>query len=120
MRVAIQDSHALRSVLPRDLVAYLQAKGLTEVEVNEGVFSTWRKPDLLDGPEILVPLDRDFRDYPIRIGEVLHALEVIEGRSQLEILSDIQAVTSDVLRVSAIDDGSADGTISLKKVAGLV
>src|SRR5262249_46709507 len=49
--------------------------------------------------ELLLPLRPDFADYTARMAEVLHVLEVAEGRSQLEILHDLNTAHADVVRI---------------------
>jgi hypothetical protein len=78
--------------------------------------------------EILVPRTSYLADFPSRIGEVLKTLEVVEGRSQLEIFSDLATASADVIRVrtharDGEDDGSPsleDGVILYEKVREMV
>jgi hypothetical protein len=44
----------------------------------------------------LLPLRTDFADYTARMAELLHVLEVAEGRSQLEILQDLQMIDTEM------------------------
>lgn len=53
--------------------------------------------------EALLPESRDFSDYYLRIGEVLDAVSQSESRSQIALLTDIAAATSDLLRFRAPD-----------------
>jgi hypothetical protein len=57
---------------------------------------------------------RELGDFSLRISEVLAALEKVEGRSQLEIIRDLQAVSSDLIRIRAPSRDMADGTIPLE------
>lgn len=89
MKVTIRDRDVLGSIPPGNLDTYLRIRGWQEVRKEENRFSIWHKQDDRDTFEILLPLNSEFRDYPIRVAEMLSNLEIVEERSQLDILYDI-------------------------------
>lgn len=114
MNLSIYELKTLHAVKPLDLAAYLRANQWHETERQEGQFAFWHRNGDGDTIEILLPLNRAFRDYTSRIAEALHTLEVAEQRSQREILTDIHAITNDITRIAAEHESLADGTLPLK------
>lgn len=113
MRATIRDPLILSKVGPLDLAAYLRTRGWTEQERTAGRFSIWTLGRNGDSFEVLLPLDVGFRDYALRIGELLRTLELVEDRSQLELLADVATSFADLIRVRALADGAHDGRIGL-------
>jgi hypothetical protein len=98
-----------------ELAAYLRANHWKEVDHQDGRFAIWLKGGQQEDIEVLLPLDPAVRDFAARMAEALHALEVAEGRSQLEILADIGNVSSDVIRIAAEHESLRDGTLPLER-----
>src|SRR3712207_288218 len=99
-RARVQDRVALAAVSPAELASYLRANGWTLLQGGAANTALFRKA-AVDGGEAFetdIPLRQDFGDYPQRVAELLHNLEVVEGRSQLDILRDLQASAVDVVR----------------------
>ena len=117
MKVSIRDAEALGSIRPLEFAAYLRAAGWRQVVSEQGRYAIWR----LDGaPEdLLLPLDRGFRDYPNRIGEALMLLERTENRSELAILSDLSTASADVLRVRLHEGDVVSGSVPMDDGVGL-
>jgi hypothetical protein len=115
MRATIRDPETLGSVRPRDLAAYLRAKGWQQSNLFPGR-SIWRLGSNGDTFEILLPLDDTFRDYALRISDVLRTLEEVEDRSQLELIADVSMTFTDVVRVAA---RSGSGSASIDLDAGI-
>lgn len=88
IRVKIRDEEVLRSIEPEQLVAYLRAKGWSEDRKHSDKGALWI--DSSQEYELLVPYRPDLSDYVSRIIDIVDALEVIEDRSQLEILHDLK------------------------------
>src|SRR5262249_3954268 len=101
MKVEIRDAAALGAVRPADLAAYLRGNGWHQAYVANGRSGVWTTQDP-DGPEILVPADHFLADYLNRISDAIFTIAAAEGRSELEILSDIARVGYDVVRVRAV------------------
>src|SRR5260221_3467505 len=98
MRVSIKDMASLQGIDPAFVETYLASKGWERVTNIPNKASIWAigKDDPI---QITLPTNRNFRDFPTRIGEVLQAIESVENRSQLFILTDLLNVNSDVVRI---------------------
>jgi hypothetical protein len=116
MRATLTDSQAFEALSPVELVSYLRAHGWRrDAEIAGGLAQSWVWP--LDGGriDVIVPVDHTVRDFRRRVAETLQTLEALENRSQLDILADIQQISSDVIRWRWIEEGAEDGTISLEQ-----
>ncbi len=111
MRATIRDPQTLAGVRPRDLAGYLRVKGWQQRDLSPGR-SIWTIGANGDSFEILLPLDDSFRDYALRISDVLRTLERVEDRSQLEVIADVAMTFADVVRVRA-QNGRRGGSIDL-------
>lgn len=117
MNAIITDADILKSLSPIDLSAYLRNRqwrreGETPNELAQYWSHTLESGDSVD---VLIPTDRTVRDFSRRMMETLQTLQQIEGRSQLAILTDIQQISSDVIRWRWIQDNAQDGTIPLEQ-----
>jgi len=121
MKVSIRDESTLGTIVPVDTAAYLRTHGWRGGGPQK-TCSTLSGSTAFGGEdfEILLPLDRSFRDYPLRTAELLSTLELAEGRSQLEILRDISTTFADVIRIRSQHEGSKDGSLSLEGGVSLV
>src|SRR5579863_218856 len=111
MKTTIRDTTVLRFIGPMEAAAYLRSHDWQQTKRIGDLGTAWTTPaGNGEEYEILLPLDHSVADYVYRMAEVLHTLEVAESRSQLQILSDLTQITSDVIRIgvhqAAIDDGS--------------
>jgi hypothetical protein len=110
MRAAVQDQVALSSLRPLELMAYLRAKGWKQESEIGDRGAVWALDHDLD---VVLPARRELGDYALRVSEVLRTLARAEGRSELEILRDLQATTSDLLRIRVLHQQSEAGTLPL-------
>jgi hypothetical protein len=114
MRVRIEDTEALRAVRPLDLAAYLRAAGWKEVDpASTEPAVLWEATGDGKTSEILTPKHPDWRDYPRRVREAIATLAEFEQRSQLAILRDVSEVSTDVVRLTALNGAPGDGTLPL-------
>ncbi len=113
MRATIRDQQILAKVGPLDLSAYLRTRGWREQERSAGRFAIWTLGRNGDCFEVLLPLDATYRDYALRVGELLRTLEAVEERSQLELLADVATSFADLVRIRALSNGSHEGSIGL-------
>lgn len=119
MKSTIRDRDVLRSLRPSDMIGYLRSAGWArEAEVGDRA-SLWVNP-INSAADVLVPLRRDAVDFPLRVAEVLSALEIVEGRSQEEILKDLISTSADLLRIRTLAVEASNGTISLERGARLI
>lgn len=120
MRVTVRDTEALRALNPIDILSYLDAQGWQRLSVsNKRVVCLLDKPNSGDF-EVVVPLDNTFRDYMIRVAELLHTLEQAEARSQLELLKDITTSSVDLMRIEPDIETWPDGSVGIEQGNALV
>jgi hypothetical protein len=114
MNVKITDATALSVLRPLEVVSYLRSNGWRKGGEQPGNWSRWLRADR-DGDEfeVTVPLNHQFRDFAARMGDVLQVLAACEGRSQLQILRDLQVMGADVIRLRLVDAEFADATVPL-------
>jgi hypothetical protein len=85
MKVDIRDKQVLDAIQPSVFAAYLEARGWQVRAESDAHSATFTHHEF----EITLPLDAELRDFSIRMSEALRTLEVVEGRDQLAILSDL-------------------------------
>ena len=112
MRATISDSAAMCTIRPVDIASYLRQAQWTEQEQDENK-AIWTRDDF----EVLVPLNSTFRDYPIRMAEVLDTLSAAEKRPQLELFEDLTTSSMDVIRLHLIDPDVEAGSVPLEDAA---
>ncbi len=100
MNVKIIDVGPLSALRPLEVVSYLRSSGWTKAAEKPGNWSRWVRADY-EGEEfeVTVPLNHQFRDFAVRMGDVLQVLAVFEARSQLKILRDLIVTGSEVIRL---------------------
>jgi hypothetical protein len=119
MKAIVQNSEILKTIEPNVLEAHLKAFGWHEQgRIYNGAGAIWRlkngSPD--DEFEILLPLTTSLGDYAARIADALSTLEVVEKRSQLEILNDLLTKAYNVEiqgMVVKIDEHDSTDTVTL-------
>jgi len=116
MRVDIKDRSALMSVRPSDIASYLRSRGWTEHGAQNGAWATFIRDDV----EIAIPLTTNLVDFPQRMADALHTLELVEERDQTEILADLSLTSDDVVRIRIADVETRDGTLSLERASRVV
>ncbi len=76
---------------PADIEAYLIARGWeADRKASSAVAGVYHLPSDPEA-EILLPRDRGFADYALRLSEVLQALAGAERRTAWEVLEDLSA-----------------------------
>ena len=89
MKVTVRDYQILQTIDPSVLEAHLQTSDWQKVALVYENTLIWHKKDARGQLfEIKQPLKQEF-DAPQLIGEAIKTLEIVENRSQLEILSDL-------------------------------
>lgn len=116
MKVAIQDPIALRALKPLELATYLRAKGWRQEAdlYGKGSLWVWRSPEGRDF-DVALPAKRELGDYPLRISELVQTLAEAEGRSQLDVLRDVETAAADVIRVRASSREADAGSLPLER-----
>jgi hypothetical protein len=120
MRATIYDSAALNAITPVELAAYLRARGWVQTWQNGDRAAFWSYSADATQFDIIMPLRRELADYNTRMAETLDTLEVVERRSQLEIIRDLFTASCDVVRLRARPDGSSSGMVRMDEGVELV
>ncbi len=121
MRANITDNIALSTLRPLEVVSYLRSTLWRKAQELAGQWSSWVRPDETGEEfEVTVPLNHQFRDFASRMGDVLRVLEVVEGRSQLQILRDLLVTGADVIRLRIADAESTDSSVPLEEGATFI
>jgi len=115
LKAIVCDSNVLLSVGPMEVAAYLRSHSWRQERLLGDRGTVWTAPsDHGDRYEILLPLDHSVADYAYRMADVLQTLAAAEARSQLQILSDLTQITSDVVRIGVRDTAGEDETVPLE------
>ena len=120
MRARISDPEVFQGLSHIDVRAYLAAQGWKESDRIGNKALVFIKKDS-DGKdwEILLPTRSDLGDYAQRMAEALHYVALLEHRSELAVLNDLQLSGFDVVRVR-ISHAEEVGTISVVVGVGLL
>jgi hypothetical protein len=97
MKVLIESSETLATLRPFDVAIYLRTHGWEPAETYRGAVRYLFAGE--DDLEILLPTERSWRDFVLRMSETLKVLSAAEERSELEILQDLTLTSFDVVRV---------------------
>lgn len=89
----------LRQLEPERIIQYLVSAGWVRRGDWRDTASVWAHQD--SPSELLVPVRRSFRDYSVRIGELLQIVQEVEDRQLAEILLEIQFSDSDIVTVGS-------------------
>ena len=100
MNNGMPNGTAIEILQPVEVAAYLRATGWKLARAIAGKEQFWEKPSPEETPfEIQVPFNHGFRDFHLRMADVLATLAVAEQRPQLEILADLSTTAADVVRI---------------------
>jgi hypothetical protein len=109
----------IRKVIPSRARFYVESKGWRRVEGMRESIAVYRHPDFED-EELIIP-DQSFRDYALRIYDVLVKLAEKEARDPRDVLSDILLESpADIVEVKIVEKVTEDGTIPLESGIKLV
>jgi predicted CopG family antitoxin len=122
MKVTVRDSEILKTIEPNVLESHLRAFGWHEqgrIYNNAGAIWRLKNGSLDDEFEILLPLKTSLGDYAARISDAISTLEVVEKRSQLDILSELLTKASNIEIqgiVTEIQESNSMGAVTLMGV----
>ena len=103
---------------PGTVEAFLRMNGWVQEDVREGVSSIWANPE--DDASVLLPYNRRYRDYPLRLREALEVIADVQHVPYGEELGlEIASAVSDILFVRA-DQVTPDGSIPLSEAQNLL
>ena len=90
MNVTIKDIELLKNLEPERISYYLESKGWKQAQKIGDRAIIWTSGNLNpETPQIVLPLNCKLPDFPVSMNLMLETLEVIENRSQIEILADL-------------------------------
>jgi hypothetical protein len=90
MNVTIKDIELLKNLQPQQISYYLEAKGWKQAQQIDSRAIIWTSSDIkAEAPQIVLPLNSTLPDFPVSMNLMLETLEIIENRSQMEILADL-------------------------------
>lgn len=116
MKARVVDKNVLMSISPSQIMAYLRGKGAKKInDIPSKAFVME-----LDKENFIVPCSTGFADYASRFSDILSQLEVMENRSQLLILTDLQNIGFDIIRVRNVSEDSEQGTLNLLRSVDFV
>jgi hypothetical protein len=99
MNELILDRRRVSLVKSANISCYLKANGWREQKRSPEKFALWTLENDHGEFEALVPLISS-ADYATRVRELLHTLELVERRSQDNILFEIETCEADVIRIA--------------------
>jgi len=114
MKLAITDAESFGALNPLEVKAYLVDTGWLEARVLEHRGSYWRHPAHAE-VEIPLPFDSKLGDFSDRMRDAVERLAVIEERSPVAVLQDLERAGLDVIRVRLVSSGNDDGSVPLEE-----
>jgi hypothetical protein len=79
----------VQAIDPADLEAYLRGHGWElDPDVSSPEAAVYHIPSD-PGAEVIIPRDKGFADYALRVGEALGEMAVMERRTAWEVLEDL-------------------------------
>src|SRR5687767_5737150 len=86
---------------PVQLELYLQKRQWLRAGHLRDVASIWHK-GAVEGPEVLVPLNRSLKDFRHRVLDLISALADEEGRSPTLVARDVAKVSANAVSIRVI------------------
>jgi hypothetical protein len=97
MNVTVKNINILQSIQPQQVVKYLQNYGWHKQNNLQDKASIWiQGNEGGDLATILLPLNQDIPGFPVSMSVILETLEIIENRSQLEIISELITTANNI------------------------
>jgi len=88
------DKELTQNISPAKIAAYLEYKGWKKAKEAEGIASLWiHRNQNNQKVTLLLPLDKDFADFELKIEELLLVLAKFESRSEAELLKALANVS---------------------------
>lgn len=121
MKVNIVDTPALSQIRPRDVGIYLRRRGwIQSYQIANKLADVWRKSVGEAEEETLVPTVRDVPDYAERVARILSQLAKVEGRSQLDLWTDLVSVSCDLFTVRVQPARAQEGVLPVDVAKGVI
>lgn len=117
MKARSYELESLNALQPLEVAAYLRVHGWQQIEtLGDNAGSVWQYPSPNGkGFEAILPYDRNYGDYLLRMADLINLLEVVEERSRVSILNDLFASNDDVVRIKLVHTDYRDGTVPIEE-----
>ncbi len=120
MNARVRDRGVFAALNPGDLAAYLSSSGWRKADGPAGPSSKWLSEFEGEPVELLLPMDRQYKDYLQRMAETIPLIAAVERRSELEVLNDLQTAGTDIVRIRYRYATARDGTVPLDRAEAFV
>ncbi|MFN6529435.1 hypothetical protein [Nostoc sp. ChiSLP03a] len=116
MKTTMRDIDVIKSISPLEVASYLETQGWKQQRQINDIASVWTL-ELAQGDnvEILLPMNPEFRDFSARMSEVLQNLEIVENRSQLEIITNLKTPLAEIVQISVNHSEIINGSIPISQ-----
>jgi hypothetical protein len=115
-----RDRFAIDALNPADVAAYLSSAGWKQSEYKPGHSSLWKSTFQGEPVELLLPLNRHFKDYVLSMDDAVLLIAAVEKRPEREVLADLQTAGADIIRVRVRYASARDGSIPLERGEALL
>jgi hypothetical protein len=101
MKARVEDKEVFQSLKPSDIAAYLRAHhwDLNERSGSSAIYTLVVGAGASVAPEVQLPLTTQIRDYATRVADLLKVLSVVEERSELDVLAELDSASADVPQI---------------------
>jgi hypothetical protein len=118
MIVTVRDPNILSNIDPKQLTNYLQSHGwlIEKADSSESIWVMSISRQEHNEYDITQPHNPKIHSYALRMAEILEILEQVEGRSQLDILSDLVTVIPNAEiqgMVTKLDEQKHSGNVTI-------
>ena len=114
MKLAITDLESFGALNPLAVKAYLVGTGWAVGRILEQRGSYWQHPGHAE-VEIPLPFDSNLGDFAERMRDAVERLALVEERSPMDVLTDLERAGQDVIRVRLMSSENDDGSVPLEE-----
>jgi hypothetical protein len=119
MKVSIRDRNVFDRLKPTDVAGYLRARGWRDTDHKPEHSIIWKKKVGHETADLLLPLDRKYLDFALRMADAVKLIAAIEDRSELAVIDDIQTTGMDIVRIQLAMEDAADGSVLAERGAAI-
>ncbi|MFB2876922.1 hypothetical protein [Floridanema aerugineum] len=94
MKTSKIETQSIQDISPKKVEMYLKYKGWKKKKEVQGVASIWFNDLQPRDVNILLPLDKDFADFEIKIIRLIEVLSAVEERPEAEVLKALQSTST--------------------------
>lgn len=102
----------LRDVGPEDAQLYLESRGWERTKTTPRGGIVFRNPRVREA-EVFLPLDREYKDFTRRMGDLVVSLAEIEERPVNSLLNDLSGPMCDAVRIRVESPETRSGSVPL-------